>query len=104
MDVLDAMIRYGVSLSRSVELTVQWDKILAFGPMYPVFFLMIFLLIEVWAPAQSFLLSLVFIAVLVISSIGLWFIVVMRRFGSGGIGFGGSSLSLASSACSFSSV
>ena len=28
LDVLDAMIRYGVSLSRSVELTVQWDKIL----------------------------------------------------------------------------
>ena len=36
MDVLDAMIRYGVSLSRSVELTAQWDKILAFGPLYPV--------------------------------------------------------------------
>ena len=36
MDVPDAMIRYGVSLSRSVELTVQWDKILALGPMYPV--------------------------------------------------------------------
>ena len=30
------MIREGVSLSRSVELTVQWDRILAFGPMYPV--------------------------------------------------------------------
>ena len=36
MDLLDAMIRYGVSLSRSVELTAQWDQILAFGPMYPV--------------------------------------------------------------------
>ena len=36
MDVLDAMIRYGVSLARSVELTAQWDKILALGPMYPV--------------------------------------------------------------------
>ena len=36
MDVLDAMIRYGVSLSRSVELTAQWDKTLALGPMYPV--------------------------------------------------------------------
>ena len=36
MDLLDAMIRYGVSLSRSVELTAQWDRILAFGPMYPV--------------------------------------------------------------------
>ena len=36
MDVLDAMIRYGVSLSRSVELTAQWDRILAIGPLYPV--------------------------------------------------------------------
>ena len=36
MDLLDAMIRYGVSLSRSVELTTQWDQILAVGPMYPV--------------------------------------------------------------------
>ena len=36
MDLLDAMIRYGVSLSRSVELTAQWDLILASGPIYPV--------------------------------------------------------------------
>ena len=36
LDLLDAMIRYGVSLSRSLELTAQWDQILALGPMYPV--------------------------------------------------------------------
>ena len=36
MDVLDAMIRYGISLSLSVELTAQWDRILAIGPLYPV--------------------------------------------------------------------
>ena len=36
MGVLDAMIRYGVSLSRSVELTAQWDRILAAGPLYLV--------------------------------------------------------------------
>ena len=36
MDVLDAMIRYGISLARSVELTAQWDRILALGPIYPV--------------------------------------------------------------------
>ena len=36
MVVLDAMIRYGVSPSRSVELTAQWDRILALGPLYPV--------------------------------------------------------------------
>ena len=32
MDVLGAMIRSGVSLSRSVELTAQWDRVLALGP------------------------------------------------------------------------
>ena len=36
MNVLDAMIRYGVSLARSVELTAQWDRILAAGPVHPV--------------------------------------------------------------------
>ena len=36
MDILDAMIRCGVSLSRSVELTAQWDQILTIGPIYPV--------------------------------------------------------------------
>ena len=36
MDVLGAVIRYGVSLSRLLELTAQWDQILALGPMYPV--------------------------------------------------------------------
>ena len=38
MDVLDAMIRHGASLSlgRSVELTAQWDGIMAVGPLYPV--------------------------------------------------------------------
>ena len=36
MDVLDAMIRYGISLSRSVEFSAQWDKMWAFGPLYPV--------------------------------------------------------------------
>ena len=28
VDVLDAMIRDGISLARSVELTAQWDEIL----------------------------------------------------------------------------
>ena len=36
MGVLDAMIRYGVYLARSVQLTAQWDRILAVGPLYPV--------------------------------------------------------------------
>ena len=38
MDVLGAMIRDGVSLARSVELTCQWGKILAIGPLHPVTF------------------------------------------------------------------
>ena len=36
LGVLDAMIRSGVSLPRSVELTAQWDRILAVGPLHPV--------------------------------------------------------------------
>ena len=36
IDVLGAMIRSGVSLSRSAELTAQWDRILALGPLYLV--------------------------------------------------------------------
>ena len=28
------MIRSGVSLSRSVELTAQWDRVVALGPLY----------------------------------------------------------------------
>ena len=36
MGVLDAMIRSGISLARSVKLTAQWDRIVAVGPMYPV--------------------------------------------------------------------
>ena len=36
MDVLGTMIRYGVSLSRSIELIAQWDKILALGHLHPV--------------------------------------------------------------------
>ena len=36
MGVLDAVIRYGISLARSVELTAQWDKILAVALLCPV--------------------------------------------------------------------
>ena len=36
IDVLGAMIRYGISLARSVALTAQWDRILAIGPLHPV--------------------------------------------------------------------
>ena len=36
MNVLDAMIRDGISLARSVELTAQWDEILWVGPVNPL--------------------------------------------------------------------
>ena len=36
INILDAMIRHGTFLSRSVELTAQWDEILAVGPLHPV--------------------------------------------------------------------
>ena len=38
LDVLGAMVRYGVSLARSVELTAQWNRILAAGSLCPVTF------------------------------------------------------------------
>ena len=36
MELVDAMTRYGVSLSRSVELSAQWDRILSIGPLFLV--------------------------------------------------------------------
>ena len=75
MDLLDAMIRYGVSLSRSV---------LALGPIYPVTLDDLSIL----ALGHSLMLLLVFIAAFVIFFIRLSFIVVMKQFGGGVIGFG----------------
>ena len=70
MDLLDALIRYGVSLSRSVELTAQWNLIIALGPMYPV-------TLDDLSVGHSLMLLLVFIAA-----------VVMKQFEGGVIGFG----------------
>ena len=36
MELVDAMIRCGVSLSRSIELSTQWDRILIIGPLFLV--------------------------------------------------------------------
>ena len=87
MDVLDAMIRYGISLARSVEFTAQWDRILALGPA-TLFLMMIFMRFRVWVLVISFVLFLVFIVVFVILFIPLWFIDGMRLLGGGGTGFG----------------
>ena len=81
MDVLGAMIRYGVSLSRSVELTAQWDQILALGPMYPVTLDDLSFDRDLGIGAFFDVGSGVHRRLCVISSIGLWFIVVMKQFG-----------------------
>ena len=86
MDVLDAMIRYGVSLSRSVELTAQWDRILAAGPLYLVIPDDLSLDRGMGIGAFHQAVSM-FIGVSVTFSLHLWFTVDMRRLGSGGIGF-----------------
>ena len=87
MDVLDAMIRYGISLSRSVELTAQWDRILAIGPLYLVT-LGDLDVGRVLVLVSFLVLFLIFIVVLVISFMRLLFIGGMRLSGDGGIGFG----------------
>ena len=35
INVFDSMISHGVTLSRSVELTAQWGRILSIGPLHP---------------------------------------------------------------------
>ena len=70
MDLLDAMIRFGVSLSRSVELTIQWDRILAIGRCILLLW-MIFQLIVIRVLVPSLVWLLMFIAVSVISFIRL---------------------------------
>ena len=81
MDVLDSMIRNGGSLTRSVGLTVQWDKILAAGPLYPV-------TLDDFHAVLGFglgiVLLVVFIIGLVTSSTEYLYIVGMRLSGSGG--------------------
>ena len=36
LNVLDSVVSHGVTLSRSVELTAQWGKIVSIGPLYPI--------------------------------------------------------------------
>ena len=55
MDLLDAMIRHGVSLSRSVELIAQWDRVLALGAGYVLLLWMTFLLVVIWGIGAFFL-------------------------------------------------
>ena len=84
MDVLDVMISHGVSLARSVELTVQWDGILRVGPIGPV-------TREDFQSARSSVLGErrrvweIFIVGFLISFIGSLFIAGMRLFVGCGI-------------------
>ena len=83
MDLLGAMIRSGVSLSRSVELTAQWDQILDLGPMYPV-------TLDDLSVGRDLGIGAFHQAVSDVDRRLSDFIhaVVVRRLGSGGIGFG----------------
>ena len=62
MGVLDAMIRCGISLARSVELTAQWDRILAAG----LSLMMTLVRFGVWKKVNFIVSYLIFIIVLVI--------------------------------------
>ena len=89
MGVLEAMIRYSISLSRSVELTAQWDRILAVGPLYPVTLDDLQCGLRVLDVGDfSSCCLLIFIVVLLIFFMLLLFIVGMKPLGVGGIGFG----------------
>ena len=85
MDILGAMIRYGVSLARSVELTLQWERILAAGPLYPVT-LHDFLAVRGLGLGDFH--HVVSDVHHRLSDFRLWLIVVMRLLGDGVVGFG----------------
>ena len=81
------MIRNGISLSQSVELTSQWDRILAIGPVYPVL-LLILMFVGVLVLVSFIVLFPMFIVVSVISFMQLLSVVGMRLLGGGRNGFG----------------
>ena len=87
MDVLDSVIRNGVSLARSVELTVQCDRILRAGPVYPVT-LEGFRAAPVALLVFFFVLRVISTIGLMILSIRLLIIVRMKPFVGGEIGCG----------------
>ena len=88
MVVLGAIVQYGVSLFRSVELTAQWDRILAAGPLYPVTIDDLSAVRGLGIGDFFVELYLIFIIVSVISFMQMWSTVGMKQLGSGGIGFG----------------
>ena len=83
IDVLDAMIRHGISLAQSVELTAQWDRTLVIGPLFPV-------TLAVWGVGVGEFHRIASDVHRRLSDFihQLLFIVGMRLLGSGGIGFG----------------
>ena len=88
INVLDAMIRYGVCLARSFELTAQWDRILAVLALCILSLLVILVRFRAWVLVTSIELFPMFIIVTVILFIQLCFVVGMRLSGCGVIGCG----------------
>ena len=84
---LDAMLRWGDSLARSVELASQWDKVFAIGPSCPIAHCDL-AAVQGLGIGGFMRLFLLFTGVFVILSMLLLFIVVMMLFGVGGIWFG----------------
>ena len=68
----------GVSLARSVELTAQWDRILAAGPLYPV-------TVDDLSAVRGLGIGDFH---RIVSLMRLWLTAGMRPFGDGGIGLG----------------
>ena len=86
MELVDAMIRYGVSLSRSVELSAQWERILDIGPLFPVT-LIDFQALRGAGLGDFYHVFVAFVVVFVILFILSLFIGGMRPLGVGVIGF-----------------
>ena len=84
-DVQNAMIRDGITLARSLELTVQWDGIIRIGPVHPLLCRILIWLGEVGLVIGGRYLRNSILGFR-ISSTGLLCIVGRRVFGCGGIG------------------
>ena len=78
MDVLGAMVQYGVSLARSVELTAQWRTGFLLPDLCILLLLMILMRFRVWVLVIFIGCFLMFIIVSIISFMRLWFIAGMR--------------------------
>ena len=88
MFLVPCMIRYGVSLARSVELTIQRERILAAGPLYPVALNDFSAVRGLGLGDFHHVVSDVHHRLSDFIHQVVWFLAGMRLFGSGVIGFG----------------